>query len=576
MAPTRLAAGRNRSSPSVTPADYYLCMLGLRFLPLVGVFRENPSTKRRMTRNPSIVFAALLITWAGALSAQPSPRVPLTDPVYEVLDQVIGSGLVRTVIYGERPYTRREIGRIVAEASAHAKTRQVSRSTTAQLARLNARFADEKDRPAVQWVSADVIGLDSPSRDIPPAPVGAVAADLNPLLNGRGGRRFGQGPTFATEASTIWSLGRHLLITAQPRVALGGTGASRFAEASMQELSVAGSLGNLVAEVGRQPLIWGPGIDGGLMLSSSGRPLDMIRVSTAAPWRAPWVFKWLGLLRATGFLADLGPRQNFPNAKVAAYKLSGQVTSYFELAAAVLVHEGGRGAPEVSLYQRFIDLVPALKYTLPNSTVQFSNKLAGWDMRFRIPKLHGLQLYSEHVFDDMDPRRWKSTLWQDGGHVVGASLAQLGSGGGVVATAEFHHTGLRFYQHTPFTSGITFNRTLLGDPLGPQGDGGYLRFRHDGGGSTSWRLDAAVERRGGDSWGTTSDTPGDANFRFVLVQQRPAEWRQRLALQWSLAPTVGQRFTLQTGVERVRDAGFVAGARRMNSMLGAQWTWNAW
>ena len=140
MAPTRLATVRNRSSPSVTPAHYYLYMLGLRFLPLVGVLRKNPSTKRSMTRNPFIVFVALLSTVAATLSAQPSPRVPLTDPVYEVLDQVIGSGLVRTVIYGERPYTRREIARIVAEASAHAKTRQVSRSTTAQLARLSARF----------------------------------------------------------------------------------------------------------------------------------------------------------------------------------------------------------------------------------------------------------------------------------------------------------------------------------------------------------------------------------------------------------------------------------------------------
>lgn len=526
------------------------------------------------------------------LAAQPSPRVPLSDPVYDELDQIAGSGLVRTIIYGQRPWTRTEVARIVAEANGQMPRHPVSLSTQRVLARLTGRFANElraltpplrRDTLVAPWIrpeahqaSLQFLALDSPSRGVPPAPVGGVAADLNPLLNERGGRRYAQGGTVSAEWSGAWTVGHRALLQLQPRLAAGDGASGHFAEATLQGASVGFEVLNFVLEVGRQPFVWGQSMAGGLMLSSSGRPLDVVRITTPRMWRAPWLARWFGLLRGEAFLADLGPRQNFPHAKVAAYKWSGQVTSYFELSAAVLVHEGGRGAPRVNVLDRLVDWVPLLKYAHYGSHTQFSNRMAGIDTRVRIPMLHGLQLYSEHIFDDMDPRRWRSTLWEDGGHVVGLSLAQLGPQGALAATAEFHHTGLRYYEHHTFLSGITFNRTLLGDPLGPQGDGAYLRLRRDAGGTQTWRLEAAVERRGGDIWATTAEGIKDEHFRFVLERHQPAEWRHRLALQWSLAPSPTQNLSLQGSVERVRDAGFVSGATRVNTLGAVQWTWLAW
>ncbi len=545
------------------------------------VFR--PGTARlasfRMLRAVTMVLSAAI----GSANAQPSPRLPLSDPAYAELDQLVGSGLVRTVIYGQRPFTRREVTRIVGDASRAAGQRAVSDATSRVLDRLRRRFEvrpDPDSAPAAsRYARVEIVQLESPARALAKAPVGDVAADLNPLLNGRGGRWYSQGMTVAAEVGGAWNLGRRVTLQVAPRIAAGsGAGAAnRLAPFSLQDASVSIAGANLILDVGRQPLVWGQGMDGGLMLSSSGRPLDMIRVSTARPWRAPWVFKWLGLLRGTAFIADLGPRQNFPHAKVAAYKLSGQVTSYFELSAQVLAHEGGRGAPQASLVDRFVDLVPVLQYSLPRKNrTQFSNKLAGWEERVRIPQLHGLQLYAEHAFDDMDPRRWRSTLWEDAGHIVGATLAQIGPEGAYSLATEFHHTGLRFYRHTPFVSGLAFDGVLLGDPLGPQGDGGTMRLRYDAGRRQSWQVDATVERRGGDVWGTTSDSPADERFRFVLVRAQPAEWRTRAMLRWAFLATPTQRISLDGGVERVRDAGFVGGARRTNTIATAQWSWSAW
>jgi len=543
----------------------------------------RPLTTRLASFRVIRVVTMALGTATGAVDAQPSPRLPLGDAAYVELDQLVGSGLVRTVMYGQRPFTRREVTRIVADASRAAERRTVSDATRRVLDRLRRRFQVRPDADSASaapyYASVETVQLQSPARAIARAPVGDVAADLNPLLNGRGGRWYSQGMTLSAEGGGAWSLGRRVTLQLAPRIAAGRNANSgeRFAMLSLQDASVSISGANLVLDVGRQPLAWGQGMDGGLMLSSSGRPLDMIRVSTDRPWRAPWVFKWLGLLRGTAFIADLGPRQNFPNAKIAAYKLSGQVTSYFELAAQVLVHQGGRGAPPASLVDRFVDLVPALQYSLPRkNTTQFSNKLAGWEERVRIPQLHGLQLYAEHAFDDMDPRRWRSTLWEDAGHIVGASLAQIGPAGAYSLATEFHHTGLRFYRHTPFVSGLAFDGVLLGDPLGPQGDGGTIRLRYDAGRRQSWQVDATVERRGGDVWGTTSDSPADERFRFVLLRAQPAEWRTRTMLRWAFLATPVQRLSLEAGMERVRDAGFIRGARRTNTVAAAQWSWSAW
>ena len=548
----------------------------------------------RVLRGLAVALSVVVVSVASGrvLTAQGSPRVPLGDPAYAQIDQVVGSGLVRVAIRGQRPWTRAEVARIIAEAQSQLTGIDVSRSTRRVLDRLASRFAPELRNLAApagehpvrsgrRLLSRDalleLVSLDSPPRDIPSAPVGTAEADINPLLGERAARRYGQGVTLAADIGAVLRIGNRGLLELRPRLASGGNVGSRFSEITLQQASIGLPVGNLMIDVGRQSLVWGQGMEAGLLLSASGRPLDMIRFETMRPWRAPWVLRWLGLLRGSAFLADLGPRQNFPHAKIAAYKVSSQMTSYFELSAAVLSEQGGRGSPPVKPIYRLSDLVPVLHHWIhtPNND-EVSNKLAGFDARARIPALHGLQLYGEVIFDDLDDRRWTSSFTQDAGQVVGASLAQLGPQGALSAAGEWHHTGLRYYQHTTFNSGVTFNRTLLGDPLGPQADAGYVRLRFDAGGASSWRLDVGLERRGGDEWQTFATPPKNADFHFVLLRHHPAEWRHRVSLQWTRATSTRQQLTLQGGVERVRDAAFVPGARRTNALAAVEWTWLSW
>jgi len=302
-----------------------------------------------------------------------------------------------------------------------------------------------------------------------------------------------------------------------------------------------------------------------------------VRIANDTPFYAPSFLRHLGPLRATLLVADLGDYQRFPHSNVIAYKLSGNpISSRFELSASVQSEQGGRGAPAGTVWDHFEDIIPALKYLLPDNKTQFSNKMAGWEYRFRVPEWRGLQLYLEHQFDDMDPRRWRSTLWEDGGHIAGLSLANLGDGGALSGTAEFHHTGIRYYEHRVFNSGVAFDRALIGDPLGPKGDGGYLQLRWDRGGASTFTVDGAIERRSGNVYTAVSNLDvGESDFHFERLEAKPAEWRRRIVASWVLnAPN--RRLTVDAGFERAANFAFVGGATRNNVLAAATLEWSWW
>jgi hypothetical protein len=512
------------------------------------------------------------------LGAQATVTVPLQDPVYRDLDLLFGSGVIKTMIVGQRPYSRREIARIAVAASTTPQ-RPLSARNRRILDRLLLEYAPEVnalrgDTTAMRRVVLDdgrvqLLGTNSRPRAIPDDGTGGIEGDVNPLLNGRAGRVYRAGTDLALDADVSLRAARSVVFRADPRLVTSVDGSGAFAQGSLEAASLTWLFRNIVVEAGRQQFVWGQGVEGGLLGSTSGRPLDMLRIATDTPF---FLYK-IGPTRGTFIIADLGPNQHFPHSNVIAYKLSGNpFVSRFELSASVLSEQGGKGAPGATFLDNLVDVIPALKYTLHSKNRgQFSNKFAGWEYRLRLPELSGLQLYAEHQFDDMDPRRWRSTLWEDGGHIFGFSLAQLGAASTVSTALEFHHTGLRYYKHSPFESGITFNRTLLGDPLGNQADGWYWRTLWDAGGATSVTFDAALERRAGDEYTATVDgePPHETNFRFVKLVNHPDEFRRRAGVTWMYRPSDRWRATASAAYERALNYAFVDGAARNGFLLSA-------
>jgi hypothetical protein len=507
----------------------------------------------------------------ASLGGQATVSVPLQDPVYRDLDRLSGAGLVETMLYGQRPYSRSEIGRIISDAMRAPNSARADDVTRRLIARLASDYSFEiarlrGDTATARNVPLDAVrlrglGLDSPKRAIPDDPINKSQADVNPLLDYDAGRTFSQGANLEIESLQSYQSGRHFALQARPRLVVGGTTVG-----SIEALSGSLLLRNILIEAGRQQLVWGQGMEDGLVFSTSSRPLDMIRVTNDLPWRGPGVLRHLGPMRWSAFIADLGPNQTFPHSKIIAYKASGNpFTSRFEFGLFVASEQGGDGSLHASLHDRIVDLIPALRRS---NRGQISNRFAGWEYRVRVPEWSGLQLYIEHALDDADPRRWGSSFWEDAGHIAGFSLSRLGAARALSMTAEYHHTGVRYFQHGDFTSGWTFNRTLIGDPLGNEGNAGYLRLRWDNGGAHALSIDAAVERRGGDSITTASEGPHEDNFHFVTVATFPKEWRHRIVANWSWWAGARSQVVVKAGYERATNFNFVDGASR-NNFLGS-------
>src|SRR4029077_15674442 len=64
-----------------------------------------------------LVSFVLLVTVVAGLPAQATVDVSPLDHIYEDIDLLIAHGLVSTAIIGQRPFSRREIARIIVEAS---------------------------------------------------------------------------------------------------------------------------------------------------------------------------------------------------------------------------------------------------------------------------------------------------------------------------------------------------------------------------------------------------------------------------------------------------------------------------
>jgi hypothetical protein len=106
--------------------------------------------------------------------------VPIEDPVYRDIDQLVAAGLIKDAIYGQRPWSRSEIARMIAQARRRypdkggiaSDERNMATAIMAEytIEQLEREYRDELagNKPArIHWLeeaSAEAAYLDSPYR----------------------------------------------------------------------------------------------------------------------------------------------------------------------------------------------------------------------------------------------------------------------------------------------------------------------------------------------------------------------------------------------------------------------------
>ena len=546
--------------------------------------------RRRASLIAAAAILATLLTSSGPVWAQATATVSPTDPVYQSIERLIAAGLVRDAIIGQRPMSRREIARVIHEATNALSARESTvsslhrlRSLEELLATLRADYADELalfDSSAAQPVrlhTLDRVNLDwsSVSNSARPVPadngIGAIDAWVNPLGSNRQGRLLRDGSAVALETSHRFEF-THVAISLTPRLAYDHRpDGSSLSRATIQDGELRLVVRNVALEVGRQYLVWGQGKDVGLLTSNNSPGLDLIEISNDTTFLLPSFLRRLGRTHISLFYADLGVHQDHPDAYLAGYKLSFLPTSRFEFGATVYTKSGGRGAPSASLSSRILDLFPFINRSAYGNVIgtgnqdEFSDRYAGLDARLRFPHQAGVEAYTELLLNDFDVRRIGSILWQDAGHVFGILAPTLGWSGETSLLTEFHHTGIRYYEHYQFRSGQTVDQVLTGDPLGPDALGAYLDVarhidsRHSVSGELAW------ECRSNDQYAGVGGPNG--TLAFKQTESRPKETRYRAVLTYGSRPVArGLGIVGQIGIERTLSFGFVHGSDRWGSL----------
>ncbi len=515
--------------------------------------------------NSFVIALAALVTAVGSAAAQARPLVPPTERVYRDIDRLAAAGLIDTLVLGARPFSEREVVRLLNEAQRNAGRNPAAREWATRTIAADLVRWTRGENKIIDAAAAEVSELDSPYRGVPPDSNGRISALINPLAAYRGGRDIADGVTAAVETFHSAVIGPHLALSINPRaVSKSFRGGGSATDLTLHTAAANLLFGNAAIEIGRDNAIFGQAPSGGLLLSDNAPPLDMVRISNDAPVVLPWWLHVAGPVRATLLVADLGDHdQIHPHSKLVAYHVSALPVKQLEVGVHVIDAMGGNGGQPASFGDRVLDVVPIFDVFRTHSDFQFSNKMAGVDFHWRVPSWSGFELYTDMDIDDFDARRLKSVLLEDGGYLVGTSLSCITECGRLGVRAEYHQTGIRYYTHNDYF--IAQNNDLLGDPLGPRGLGGYLTVDGETEAGMYAALSGAFEVRSGNAYGSGAIGPTDSNFHFTQVSRRPGEKRARI--MGTLSTSHGaDRLSLRgtAGVEHVTNYGFVAGQSRNN------------
>lgn len=507
------------------------------------------------------------------------------DRVYRAIDRLVAAGIVDNIIVGQRPYSRGEVARIFLNAEANFgrltkpadkmmvyrilkywisqyadELRDISRCHreeamgrrgdpenlfvgTGLLPPRQARGRNDDGKWQVHFLDRldiSTLYLDGPDRTVFNNGLGTVNAHVRPLTEYEEGRHFADGFNYAFESYHSLK-GPYFVLFAHPRFQLQiREGAAEEEDrVFVQELYGKAGWRNLELEVGRDEVVWGQGENGGLMFSDNARTIDFVKLSNPRPARLPCALRHIGNLKATIFLANMGPHYNFKYSYLTAMKLSVQPATFTEVGFYYGFITGGDGAPSGK-----------------------ADRMGGMDLRFRIPPANDMELYGELYLEDADLDHWAVTFGDKAAYVGGLYFPRLINSNNMALRFEYKHASPAIYRDRTWIDGFTLGGAFLGDPLGPDADGIYASYYYDLGEASRFIARFAYESRGGDTYTVRA---GDGGFNVATYRPSEKRYRGTLVLEHPLKKII--RMTWHFGYEAIENYNFTRGDA-WNSIIG--------
>jgi hypothetical protein len=165
---------------------------------------------------------------------------------------------------------------------------------------------------------------------------------------------------------------------------------------------VSANVANWNLAFGKQSLWWGPGDGGALLFSDNAEPIYMFRASRIAPFRLPWIFRWLGPMKWDLFYGKLSGNQFPPRPMIHGEKVSFKPTPNLELGFSRTAELGGVGRALTigHIWRSYFTFVSPKNETPATDP---GKQIGGFDFNYRLPFVRNwLTLYADSLSDD-DP-----------------------------------------------------------------------------------------------------------------------------------------------------------------------------
>jgi len=400
--------------------------------------------------------------------------------VYDALEKIVLAGLAEEALLNSKPLSRVEAARIVAQA--------VRRLEWDKYGDYNHRgYLEELLYQLVEEFGPELaeMGIRTPlNQNAPPGFFGIKPIDHTEFGFGSAsrsqnvvnnfGQRFKKGASGNSTLDGRIQVGDFLSLYYQPEFShdrdiyrgqlLNGYGKLTWA--------------NTELEVGRDSLWWGPGFRGSMSFSNNALPLDQVRLSSAEPFRLPWLLSYLGPVKASLFGAQLEENRDHSAAMVSGWRVGFAPSRFVEFGFNRMFQFGGKGRGTVNPGQ-FLGLLVTQGSDNPNKGTNVNNVMS-FDGTFRIPDVEKYILIARDASFYFD-LGWDDTLFglivpDRPGGIVGTYLAGIFGDPKLDLRIEYARTSDIQFTHNIYTSGFTNRGSVLSHFIGTQGNDLYARL----------------------------------------------------------------------------------------------------
>jgi len=404
-----------------------------------------------------------------------SPNVSLNSYVYDYLEKLDGLGYLDAMPTGSKPYTRLQTATYIRQISIN-----MDKSSAPQYARQMLR---ELTKDFNQELS--ILNQNKPTNKLSLKEVSLGEYYYRgDVLQHKRSKSYYQplhindnGNTYAVHANEVMSLryegnlNKDFALSLTPQIIYNDSDTTY----SMQSAYIKTHINNVSVQVGKDPMWWGQGYRGSLLLTNNAAPQTSIKLTNLEPMKFNGFLSFLGQTNTTVFYSVLeSNRTDIKYPSFVGMRADFTPTKHFSFAVAGTSMVGGQG--HMLSAHDYLDLLTGKNAESANNDKW--NSIAGADFRWRLPKLNGLQIYGELYGEDQSHILEIVPFPSATAELIGLYLPRLTPSGSWDLHVEWAHTKPTWYNHWAYTDGYTYKGNIMGDAMGNNANRYYAKFTH--------------------------------------------------------------------------------------------------